>query len=110
MADQDPMDGGDGRHVVRGAAIEQQLVELAGAPAPVLPELKDLANPRRGRGVRALLRAMGAIGEAVGPEPGVAVEPRVARLAADAVPPAELGEGTGGVLGIEHEVLALVQG
>ena len=60
--------------------------------------------------MRALLGAMRAIGETVGAEPGVAVEPFVAGLAADAVAPAELGERRGSVLGIEHEALALVHG
>jgi hypothetical protein len=53
---------------------------------------------------------MGAIGQTVGPEALVAIEPLVAGLAADAVTPTELGEGGGGVLGIEHEALALVHG
>jgi hypothetical protein len=60
--------------------------------------------------MRTLLGSMRAIGQAVGAQPGVAVEPLVAGLAADAVTPAELGEGGGGMLGIEHETLALVHG
>jgi hypothetical protein len=53
---------------------------------------------------------MGAIDEALGPESGITIEPLVAGLAADVVAPTELGEGRGGVLGIEHETLALVHG
>jgi hypothetical protein len=60
--------------------------------------------------MRTLLGSMRAIGQAVGAQPGVAVEPLVAGLAADAVTPAELGEGSRGVLGIEHEALALIHG
>jgi hypothetical protein len=91
-------------------SLEQELVKFAGAPAPGLAELENLANHRRGGGMRTPLGSMGAIGQAVGAEPGVAVEPLVAGLAADAIAPAELGEGGGGVLGIEHEALALVHG
>jgi hypothetical protein len=110
MADQDPVNGRDGGNRNRGVCLEQELVEFASAPAPSLAELEDLANHRRRGRVRALLRAIGAIGEALGPEPGVAVEPLVTGLAADAIAPTELGEGGGGVLGIEHEALALVHG
>jgi len=53
---------------------------------------------------------MGAIGQTIGPEPGIAVEPLVAGLAADAIAATQLGESRGGVLGIEHETLALVHG
>jgi hypothetical protein len=110
VADENPMDRRGGRDLGGRVSFEEELVELASAPAPVPAELEDLADHRRGRSVRALLRSVGAIGQAVGPEPGVAVEPLVAGLAADAVAPAELGEGGGGVLGIEHEALALVHG
>jgi hypothetical protein len=90
--------------------LEQELVEFAGAPAPGLTELQDLANHAGCGGVGALLGPMGAIGQALGAEPGIAVEPFVAGLAADAIAPTELGESGGGVLGIEHETLALVHG
>ncbi len=58
---------GGGRHLGSRMRLEQELVELASAPAPMLPELEDLANQRGLGGVRALLRPMGAIGEALGP-------------------------------------------
>ena len=53
---------------------------------------------------------MRAIGQALGAEASIAIEPLVASLAADIVAPTELGERRGGVLGIEHETLALVHG
>ena len=49
-----------------GVIVEQQLMELAGAPAPGFPELEDRANHRRRGGMGALLGPMGAIGQAVG--------------------------------------------
>ena len=110
VPDQDAMDGRGGGHLRRGMSLEEELVELAGAPAPMLTELEDLADHCGCRGMRALLGPMRAVGETVGAELGIAVEPFVAGLAADAVTPAELGEGGGGVLGIEHEALALVHG
>ena len=91
-------------------SFEEQLVEFASAPAPMLTELENLADHRGGGRMRALLGAMRAIGQTVGAEPGVAVEPLVAGLAADAIAPAELGEGSGSVLGIEDKTLALVHG
>jgi Tol biopolymer transport system component len=39
------------RHLVGRVIVEQQLMELAGAPAPRLPELEDLANHRRDGGM-----------------------------------------------------------
>jgi hypothetical protein len=75
-----------------------------------LSQLEDLPDHGRRRGMGTLLGAVRAIGEALRPEAGVAVEPLVAGLAADAVAPAELGKTGGGVLGIEHEALALVHG
>jgi len=90
--------------------VEQELVELAGAPAPGLSELENLMDDRRLSGVGTLLGPVGAIGEAVGPESGVACEPLVAGRPADAVAAAELGEGAPGGLGIENEALALIHG
>jgi hypothetical protein len=110
VPDQDAVNGRGGRHLGRRVRFEQELMKLAGTPAPGFAELEDLANHRGGRGMRALLGPVGAIGEAVGPEPGIAIEPLIAGLAADAVAPTELGEGSRGVLGIEHEALALVHG
>jgi hypothetical protein len=110
MPDQDPVNGRGGRDLGGRVRFAQALVELAGAPAPVLAELEDLADHRRGSGMGALLGPVRAIGQAVGAEAGVTVEPLIAGLAADAVAPAELGEGGGGMLGIEHETLALVHG
>jgi hypothetical protein len=64
--------------------LEEELVKLAGAPAPGAVELEDLSD-HGGRGsVGAGVRSMRAIGETVGPELGVAVEPLVAGLAAGA--------------------------
>jgi hypothetical protein len=40
----------------------------------------------------------------------IAIEPLVAGLATDAIPPTELGEAGGSVLGIEHKALTLVHG
>jgi hypothetical protein len=74
------------------------------------PQLKDLANHRWGGGVGTLLGPMGAIGEAIGPERAIPSEPLVTRLPADAIAPAELGEGTGGRLGIQNEPLTLIHG
>jgi hypothetical protein len=110
VAHQDPMNGGDGWHRLGGIGVAQELMEFPGAPAPDLAELQDLADHGGRSGVRASVGPMGAIGEAVGAELGVAIEPFVAGLAADAVASAELGKGTRGVLGIEHETLALVHG
>jgi hypothetical protein len=90
--------------------LGQQLVQLAGAPAPAPAELEDLPNHRGCGGVGALLRAVGAIGQTLGAQPGIAIEPLVAGLATDAIAPAELGEGCRGVLAVEHEAVALVHG
>jgi hypothetical protein len=90
--------------------VEEKLVELTGAPAPGPAELEDLADHGGCGGVRAGVGAMGAIGQALGAQTSIAVEPLVAGLATDVVAPAELGERRGGVLGIEHEALALVHG
>jgi hypothetical protein len=43
MAYQDPVNGRGGRHLGGRVGLEEELVELAGAPAPGLPELEDLA-------------------------------------------------------------------
>jgi hypothetical protein len=110
MPHQDPVDRRPDRHLIGRVRIEEQLVELAGAPAPGLAELQDLADEGGRGGMGAVLGPMRPIGEALGPESGVALEPLVAGLAADAVASAELGEGAWSVLGIEHETLALVHG
>jgi hypothetical protein len=47
MPDQDAMNRRSRRHMVGWVIVEQELVELAGPPAPHLPELEDLANHRR---------------------------------------------------------------
>jgi hypothetical protein len=62
MAHQDPVNGRGGRHLGGRVSLEEELVKLAGAPAPGLAELEDLANDRRGSGMRTLLRPMGVIG------------------------------------------------
>jgi hypothetical protein len=110
VPDQDTVDGRGGGDLGRGMSLEQELGELAGAPVPSFTQLEDLADHRGRSRVGALLRPMGAIGQTVRPEALIAIEPLVAGLAADAVAPAELGEGGGGVLGVEHEALALVHG
>jgi hypothetical protein len=90
--------------------LGQELVECAGPPTPGAAELENLANHRRCCGVWAGVRSMRAIGQTFGPEPGIAAEPLVTRLAADAIAPAGLSKGGGSVLGIEHEALTLVHG
>jgi hypothetical protein len=50
-------DGGD---LVNRIRIEQELVKLAGAPAPRFPQLENLANQRGIRRMRARLWTMGA--------------------------------------------------
>ncbi len=104
------MDRRDGGHRFTGVGLAQELVELAGPPAPRLSELQDLANHRGRGGMRTWLRSVRAIGQALRAEAGIAVEPLVAGLAADGVAPSQLGEGSGGVLGIKDETLALVHG
>jgi len=95
VPDQDSVNGRGRAHLGRGMRLGQELMKLAGAPAPRRAELEDLANHRGCGGVGTLLGPVGAIDQAVGAEPGVAVEPLVAGLAADAVAPAELGKGGG---------------
>ena len=56
-----------------------------GAPAPRPTELQDLTNHGRRGGVGTGLRSMGAIAQALGAESGMAIEPLVAGLAADAM-------------------------
>jgi hypothetical protein len=68
VPDQDAVDGRGGGDPGRGMSLEEQLVELAGAPAPSCTQLEDLADHRGRRRVGALLRPMGAIGQTVGPE------------------------------------------
>ena len=110
VSHQDPMNGGNGGHPLGGMGLGQELMEFAGTPAPGFAELEDLANHRGRGGVGAGPGPVGAIGQALGTEPSITVEPLVAGLAADVVAPAELGERRGGVLGIEHETLAQVHG
>ena len=95
MPDEDAVDRRSDGDLVSRVGVEEQLVELAGAPAPGLAELEDLADEGRRGGVGAALGPMRAIGKALGPEAGVALEPLVAGLAADPVAPAELGERAG---------------
>jgi hypothetical protein len=110
MSDEDPVNGGGGRHLGSRMGLVQELVKFASAPAPMLPQLENLANQGRLGSVRALVGSMGAISEALGTQAGISIEPLVAGLAADTIAPTELGEGGGGVLGVEHETLALVHG
>lgn len=44
MAHQDPVNGGDGRHRLARMRFAEELVELAGAPAPGPAELEDLPD------------------------------------------------------------------
>jgi hypothetical protein len=105
MAYQDAMDRRRPGPLDSGMGVEQELVELAGTPAPGLAKLEDLADHCGRGGMGTLLRPVGAVGETVGAEAGVAVEPLVAGLAAHPVAAAELGEARRGVLGVVHETL-----
>lgn len=110
MLDQDPVNRRSDGNLIGRVRVEEELVELAGAPAPGLPEGENLAD-EAGRGrMGAVLGPMGAVGETLGTETSVALEPLIAGLAADPLAPAELGEGCRGVLGVEHKSLALMHG
>jgi hypothetical protein len=77
------------------------------------PQRQDWRSWRISRiraGVGAVPGPMRSIGETLGLEAGVALEPLIAGLAADPVAPAEPGKRAWGVLGIEHETLTLVHG
>ncbi len=106
VALEDLVDGIDARDGVdRGVELEDAL-DLAGSPAPVLPDLEDAVDDVGRRGVRAGAWPARAILQAVEPLLLVASEPLVAGGPADAVSAAELGEGEVGELGFEHEASA----
>ncbi len=110
VAVQDSVDGADGRWVPIGEAISEEPLQLGGAPAASAPEFEDGLDDLSRSAMRAGMRPMGAIGEAIEPQFLEAAEPLIARLAADTVAAAELGEREQATLGIDHEVEPFVHG
>ena len=97
--------GGD---LIRWIRIEQQLMELARAPAPGFPQLENLVDQGGIGRMRTGLGPMRPLEEAIEAGGGIAGEPLIAGLATDPVAPTEFGKGTGGVLGVEHKALTFV--
>jgi len=110
VAVQDSVDGADGRRVSIGEAIAEKPLQLGGAPAAAAAELEDGLDDLSRSGVRAGVRPVGTIAEVLGPQLLEAAEPLIARLAADTVAAAELGEGEEAALGVDHEVEPFVHG
>lgn len=93
-----------------GPIRPEEFLELGRAPAPAMPQGEDRLDDLGRRGMRTAMRLMRAVAQGVRAGVGVAREPLVAGLAADAVATAEFGEGAGRVLGVEDKTLAFVHG
>jgi hypothetical protein len=83
--------------------VLQLLLDLAGAPASFVADLKYMCDDGRRGGLNARGGAVRAVLEAVEPLDPVALEPEMAGRSADVVAPAELGVRKSGEFRLDDE-------